>query len=91
MGAAPVFSFDEFRSRVPDNQADWKIVPVGERPFPAALQGEGFRAEPDPSALPLPIAGIGGGLVLAALAWRRRKRSAAAKAAKAAPVAATAQ
>jgi hypothetical protein len=90
MGSAPVFSFDEFRARVPDNQADWKIVPVGERPFPAALQGEGFRAEPDPSAVPLPIAGIGGGLILAALAWRRRKRSAVGKT-KAAPVAATAQ
>jgi hypothetical protein len=88
MGAAPVFSFDEFRSRVPDNQADWKIVPVGARPFPAALQGEGFRAEPDPSAVPLPIAGIGGGLILAALAWRRRQRTAAAKAST---VAATAQ
>jgi hypothetical protein len=89
MGSAPVFSFDEFRARVPANQADWKIVPVGERPFPAALQGEGFRAEPDPSAVPLPVAGIGGAVILAALAWRRRKRTAAAT--KAVPVAAAAQ
>ena len=76
MGSAPVFSFDEFRARVPDDQADWKIVPVDARPFPAAFQGAGFRAEPDPSVVPLPIAGIGGGLLLAALAWRRRRRKA---------------
>jgi hypothetical protein len=94
MGSAPVFSFDEFRARVPENQADWKIVPVGERPFPTALQGDAYGAEPDPSLVPLPVAGIGGGVgvgvILAALAWRRRTRKAIAAAAPA-PVAVTAQ
>ena len=90
MGSAPVFSFDEFRARVPQNQADWKIVPVDARPFPAALQDDGFQAEPDPSVVPLPIAGIGGGVILAALAWRRRKRGAT-PAARPAPSAVTAE
>jgi hypothetical protein len=72
-GSAPVFSFDEFRSRVPENRADWKIVPVGERPFPAALRDDpGMEDEPFP--VPLPIAGIGGSVMLAAVAWRRRKQ-----------------
>lgn len=93
MGSAPVFSFDEFRARVPADQADWKIVPVGARPFPAALQEPGFQAEPDPAAVPLPVAALGGGVVLAALAWRRRRRAVANEAnkAKAAPAAVTAQ
>lgn len=76
MGSAPVFSFDEFRARVPADQADWKIVPVGERPFPAALQEPGYTAEADPPVVPLPIAGIGACTVAAALAWRRRKPAA---------------
>ena len=88
MGSAPVFSFDEFRARVPADQADWKIVPVGERPFPAAFQDAGFTAEADPSAIPLPVAGIGVCGVLAVLAWRRRKGAAQA-ARSAAPVAET--
>ncbi|QNA87493.1 hypothetical protein G4G28_01640 [Massilia sp. Dwa41.01b] len=74
-GSAPVFSFDEFRSRVPQDQSQWKIVPVADRPFPVALQGEGFVAEKDPSVVPLPIAGIGATLVLGAVAWRRRKQA----------------
>ncbi|MBD8530886.1 MULTISPECIES: hypothetical protein [unclassified Massilia] len=75
MGSAPVFSFDEFRERVPADQADWKIVPVGERPFPAAFQGDGFKAEGDPSVIPLPVAGIGTGTLLAvAIVLRRRKQ-----------------
>ncbi|WP_156648766.1 hypothetical protein [Massilia sp. Leaf139] len=74
-GSAPVFSFNEFRARVPEDQADWKIVPVDARPFPAALQDSGFTPEADPSPVPWPIAGIGAGGVLAALTWRRRKVS----------------
>lgn len=77
MGSAPVFSFDEFRARVPADQADWKIVPVGERPFPAALRDSDMRADQDPSVVPLPVAGVGigaGVLAAAAIAWRRRAR-----------------
>jgi hypothetical protein len=42
-GSAPVFSFDEYRSRVPKDQARWKIVPVAPRPFPAALREASAR------------------------------------------------
>ena len=78
MGSAPVFSFDEFRSRVPADQADWKIVPVGPRPFPAALREADLTPDDDPSPVPLPVAGIGAGLgaILAAFVWRRRARPA---------------
>jgi hypothetical protein len=75
-GSAPVFSFDEFRARVPANQADWKIVPVPARPFPAALRDPSSVAEAEPSRIPLPVAGIGA--ILAALAlwlWRRKAKS----------------
>lgn len=78
-GSAPVFSFDEFRARVPEDQADWKIVPVDARPFPAALREPGSLAEDDPSPIPLPIAGIAACSVLGVLGalafWRRRNKS----------------
>ena len=78
MGSAPVFSFDEFRSRVPADQADWKIVPVGARPFPAALREADLTPDEDPSLVPLPVAGIGVGFgaILAGFVWRRRARPA---------------
>lgn len=76
MGSAPVFSFDEFRARVPEDQADWKIVPVEARPFPAALREADSVAEEEPAAVPLPIAGIGAGTILGALVlWRRKKQA----------------
>lgn len=76
MGSAPVFSFDEFRARVPEDQADWKIVPVEARPFPAALRDAATVPEEEPAPVPLPIAGIGAGGVLVAFAlWRRRKQA----------------
>jgi len=78
-GSAPVFSFDEFRARVPADQAEWKIVPVAARPFPAALRDPASVAEAEPSPVPLPIAAIGACAVLGAFAvWRRRARSKAA-------------
>ncbi|MBC8040759.1 MAG: hypothetical protein H7Y06_09470 [Opitutaceae bacterium] len=45
-GHDPVTSIDEYMARAPKNRADWKIVPVGARPFPAAP-----RQEPPPSQL----------------------------------------
>jgi hypothetical protein len=77
MGSAPVFSFDEFRSRVPADQADWKIVPVSARPFPDALRDADMTPDEDPSVVPPPVAGIGAGAgaLLAALVWRRRARA----------------
>jgi len=81
LGAAPVFSFDEFRARVPEEQKDWKIVPVEPRPFPESLRDPSSVAESEPSPVPLPIAGIGiaaFGLLGALVAWRRKKTSKAA-------------
>lgn len=78
-GSAPVFSFDEFQSRVPADQADWKIVPVEARPFPDTLRDTSSPLEDDPTPVPGPIAGIGVFTVLGALIlWRRRKQSKAA-------------
>ena len=75
-GSAPVFSFDEFRARVPENQADWKIVPVEPRPFPDALRDSSSVKEEDPAAVPGPIAGTGAFGVLASLVfWRRKRRT----------------
>ena len=79
-GSAPVFSFDEFQSRVPADQADWKIVPVEARPFPDTLRDASSPHEDDPAPVPGPIAGIGVFTVLGALIlWRRRKQAKAAK------------
>ncbi|MES2257701.1 MAG: hypothetical protein V4724_04240 [Pseudomonadota bacterium] len=77
MGSSPVFSFDEFMARAPADRADWKIVPVDARPFPAALRDSSVVAEPAPGPVPLPVAGIaaGGVLGIASLIRRRRKRA----------------
>ena len=80
MGSNPVFSFSEFMQRTPPNQADWKIVPVGPRPFPDALRDANTPAPKTSSLVPLPVAGIAfGGLIgLGALIRRRRKPRASA-------------
>lgn len=36
-GLAPVASMDEYMAQAPADRAQWKIVPVGPRPFPAEL------------------------------------------------------
>ena len=75
MGSNPIFSFDEFMKRTPPDRADWKIVPVGPRPFPEELRDKSVAVS-TPSLVPLPIAGIAlGGLVgVGALARRRRAK-----------------
>lgn len=48
-GLAPIYSFDEYMKRVPQNKKDWKIVPVEANPFPDSLkdtQVEGFTMQP---------------------------------------------
>ncbi len=80
MGSAPVFSFDEYRDRTPADQADWKIVPVAPRPFPAALRVAGAAPAKTPSPVPLPVAGVAVGILLAIGAlwrWRRARKQAA--------------
>ena len=74
MGSNPVFSFDEFMARTPPDQKDWKIVPVGPRPFPPELRDSQTVAVATSSLVPLPIAGIGlAGLVGVGALMRRRK------------------
>ena len=74
-GSAPVFSFDEYMQRTPSKHADWKIVPVAPRPFPAALRSSSLPAPATPSPVPLPVAGIGAlGVLGGAAFWRRRSR-----------------
>ncbi len=80
-GSAPVFSFDEFRARVPEDQKDWKIVPVEPRPFPDTLRDPPGVAEDDPAPVPLPIAAIGigaCGLLGTFITWRRKRKPKAA-------------
>ncbi len=76
MGSSPAFSFDEYMSRVPANQADWKIVPVGPRPFPATLRDAATPPVQQSALVPLPIMGIGAIAVVGLwLLFRRRKKS----------------
>jgi hypothetical protein len=66
-GSAPVFSYDEYMARVPKNRADWKVIPVPPRPFPAALR-DGLALESDKARLLPSEVGIGAGIGLALLA-----------------------
>ena len=73
MGSNPIFSFDEFMKRTPPDQKDWKIVPVGPRPFPDELRDKNVAVASGPALVPWPIAAIGvfGVLGIAALLRRR--------------------
>ena len=81
-GSAPVFSYDEFMARTPADHADWKIVPVEPRPFPASLR-DGLASAPlQRSLMPWPVA-LAGGILLALLLgaglvarrlWKKRRR-----------------
>lgn len=83
MGSNPIFSFDEFMARTPPDQKDWKIVPVGPRPFPPELRGDTPVAA-TPSPVPLPVAGIAAFGVLGIGALLRRRRNGKARRAPAA-------
>lgn len=61
LGQAPVASIDEYQSRVPANDADWQIVPVGPRPFPSQFQA---LAQPEAQWRPSTWALLGYGLAL---------------------------
>lgn len=81
-GSAPVFSYSEYMARTPADHADWKIVPVEPRPFPASLR-DGLASDPvQRSLMPWPVALAGGTLLalllgagwLARRLWRKRRR-----------------
>lgn len=74
-GSAPVFSFDEYMQRTPSDHADWKIIPVAPRPFPAALREPRLPVPARSFPVPLPVAGVGAaGLCGISIFWRRYRR-----------------
>jgi hypothetical protein len=83
VGQAPVASIDEYMKRAPEDKAQWKIVPVAPRPFPAALKDPEAPAEsPLPSSLALYA--YGGILGISTIGvWRRRSGKRKTKHAKA--------
>lgn len=83
MGSNPVFSFDEFIRRTPPDRADWKIVPVAARPFPAELRDPAVMPAEAPGLVPWPVAVIVVG-VIALAGWGHRRRRHAARTAAAA-------
>ena len=71
-GSFPVASIDEYMKRVPEDKSQWKIVPVGPRPFPPEL------IEPDTlSDKPMPpwAPALGGFVLIAGLLSIRSVRS----------------
>lgn len=81
-GSDPVLSLREYQRRAPANRADWQIVPVAPRPFPAALKDAAAPREQRPSSVT--ATWIWAGVALASatavtLAMRRRKARAAAQ------------
>lgn len=57
-GSFPVFSIDEYLARVPEDKAQWKIVPVEPRPFPTELMdADTLRDEQSPPWAPA-LAGL---------------------------------
>lgn len=71
-GQAPVASIDEYMKRVPEDRAQWKIVPAPPRPFPPELKDADVPAEePLPSSLALYVYAVV--LVISTVgAWRYR-------------------
>lgn len=74
MRSNPIVSSDEFMSRTPPGQKEWKIVPVGPRPFPPELRGAAPVAA-EASPVPLPVAGIAALGLLGIGAFVRRRRN----------------
>lgn len=74
LGQAPVASYDEYMSRVPEDKSKWKIVPVPPRPFPVEMKDAQAPAEPSPPSS-LALVAYGGVFgVSAAGLWRRRSK-----------------
>lgn len=73
-GMAPVASLDEYMKRTPPNRADWKVIPVPPRPFPAALKDPEAPAEAISSSS-LALLGYGGALsILSVGGWQLKRR-----------------
>ncbi len=73
-GQAPVASFDEYMSRVPEDREKWEVVPVPPRPFPPDLKDAAAPADVwEPSSYAVAAYGSVFGLASLAVVRRRRK------------------
>lgn len=76
-GSDPVMSLSEYEKRAPADRADWKIIPVGPRDFPASMKNPLAPKEKRPQSvtatyvLAAGVLCLSGGIVLA---WRRRRQ-----------------
>ena len=76
-GYDPVLSLGEYEKRAPADRADWKIIPVGPREFPASMKNPLAPKERKPQSvtatyvLAAGVLCLSGGVVVA---WRRRRQ-----------------
>lgn len=76
-GSDPVMSLSEYQQRAPAERADWKIIPVGPRDFPASMKNPLAPKEKRPQSVTATYVLAAGVLCLSggvALAWRRRRQ-----------------
>lgn len=71
-GQAPVASIDEYMSRVPEDKAQWKIVPAPPRPFPPELKDAAAPADDLPPSS-MALAAYGGLFGVAGISFVRRR------------------
>lgn len=74
LGAAPVYSFNEYLETAPDNRDDWVTIELAEQELPAELQQT--PVNPVPFPIPLPVIAILLGVVsfIAVLLHRALKK-----------------
>jgi hypothetical protein len=76
-GYDPVLSLREYEKRAPADRADWKIIPVGPREFPASMKNPLAPKEKRPQSvtatyvLAASVLCLSGGVIVA---WRRRRQ-----------------
>ena len=73
-GHDPVLSLREYQRRAPADRADWKIVPVAPRAFPAALRDAGAPAERNPPSVTATWLWCGFAAIVVALLLTRLRR-----------------
>lgn len=75
LGQAPVASLDEYMARVPADRAQWKVVPVPPRPFPAEMKDPAAPAE-EMAPSDFALAGYFGAFAFLGVGWRVKRRRA---------------
>ena len=75
-GQAPVASFDEYMSRVPEDREKWEVVPVPPRTFPPEMKDAAAPADAwEPSSYALAAYGSLFGVATISLVRRRKAKS----------------